>query len=151
MSVTWNGTTITGPVLIYLDEILVDDHTTTAIGNPNRPGALICRSEDTARVSWHYTDGIFVDTAPTSSTSTFKQIRTGEGVIPSVSRLSLNREGVVRTDPRTNGLWHCRLNAMGVRESQGSTYDEQINVGIYSRGGGKLSSCFTDYELELIR
>ena len=74
----------------------------------------------------------------------------GEGVTPSVSRLSLNREDVIQIYPRTNGVWHCRLNAMGVRDSQGSTYDEQINVGIFSRGGGELSCCFTDWhELKL--
>ena len=127
VSVTWNGSTITGPVLIYLDEILVDSHTTTDIGDPNRPGALICRSEDRATVSWHFTDGILVTVAPTPSSTTFKQVKSGTGVIPGVSRLSLNRENIDRTDNRTNGLWHCRLNT-------GSTYDEQVDVGIFNRG-----------------
>ena len=119
--------TITGPVLIYLHEILVDSHTTTHIGDPNRQGALICRSEDSTRVSWHFTDGAFISPAPTSNTTIIKQIRTVEGATPSVSRLSRNRVFFYYNDP-TNGLWHCRLNARGE-----SAYDEQINVGIYSR------------------
>ena len=123
---TWNGSNITGPVLIYLDEILVDDSTTAAIGDPDRAGALICRSEDRARVSWHFTNGTLVSTE-----STAKQIRTGKRVVPSVSRLSLSREGVVVVGS-ANGLWHCCL------DSQGGTFDEQINVGIYSRGTSRL-------------
>ena len=131
MSVTWNGTTITGPLLIYLDEILVD---TTEIGDPNRLGALICRSEGSGRVSWHFPDGIMV-THNRSISATFKQIIS---MSSTVSRFTLSREGVVATNPGANGVWHCRLNAMGVRDSHGSTYDEQVNVGIFSRGGGKL-------------
>ena len=129
MSVTWNGRTITGPVLIYLDEILVDSYNTTAIGDPDRQGALICRSEDRAGVNWLFTDNKIVSTAPTNSFTTFKQIRTSEGVIPSISRFSLNKENFVEGINRTNGLWHCRLNAMG--------QVEQIHVGIYSSGEGK--------------
>ncbi len=60
VSVTWNGTTITGPVLIYSDEIPVDGSSNNTIDDPNGPGALICRSEDRARVSWHYVSGIIV-------------------------------------------------------------------------------------------
>lgn len=127
VSVTWNGSTITGPVLIYLNEILVDSYDTVDIGDPNRPGVLICRSEDRARVGWHFTDGVTVPAAPTVSSESFKQIRTGEEVIPSLSRLSLNSEGINQADTRTNGLWHCRLNDNGT-----SSYDAQISVGIFS-------------------
>ena len=105
----------------------MDSHTTTDIGDPNRPGALICRSEDRAAVSWHFTDGILVTVAPTSSSTNFKQVKSGTGVIPGVSRLSLNRENIQRSDNRTNGLWHCWLNT-------GSTNDEQVHVGIFSGG-----------------
>ena len=131
VSVTWNGSTITGPVLIFIDEILVD---TTAVGDPNRPGALICRSEDSGRASWHFPDGIIVTPQESSSSETFRQIRTEEGV----SRLSLSREGVEATNVEANGVWHCRLNAFGVRDSHTHGYDEQINVGIFSRGGGEF-------------
>ncbi len=74
------NTTITGPVLIYSDELPVDPSANT-IGDPNRPGALIMQTG--ARVSWHYTRGQIVRDATFSDT--FKQIRTGEGVIPSGS------------------------------------------------------------------
>ncbi len=121
-------------MLIYSDEIFLDSDTT--IGDPNRPGALICRSEDRARVSWHYTRGQIVRNA--IDNDTFKQIRTGEGVTPSVSRLALNRENTEIPNTDLNGVWHCRLNGVNVKDSHmNSRYDEQINVGIFSRGGGK--------------
>ncbi len=132
---TWNGTTITGPVLIYSDELPVDP-TDNTIGDTNRPGALICRSEDRARVSWHYTRGITVRNAIYNDT--FKQIRTQEGVTPSVSRLLLNRVNTEINNTDLNGVWHCRLNATGVWDDHpNSRYDEQVNVGIFSRRGGK--------------
>ena len=138
MSVTWNGTTVTGPVLIYTDEIILDSRKTTEIGNPNRPGALICRSQERNRVSWHFTDGTFVNTAPTSNT-TFKQIRAVRGrLTPRISRLSLK---ILRADPGFNGIWHCRLNATGIRDNHPinpATFESQINVGIYSRGEALL-------------
>ena len=133
---TWNGSTVTGPVLIYLDEILVDNHETATIGDPNRPGALICRSEGRARVSWHFTTGIFVSDAPRDDARAFIQTRTREGVTPSVSRLSLSRD-IETNSTDHNGLWQCRLNAEGVRDTHGSTFEEQISVGIYSRGESK--------------
>ena len=109
---------------------------TTAIGDLSRPGALICRSENSGRVSWHFPSGIIV--TPDGSSATFKQIRTGEGVLPSVSRLTPSREGVVANNADANGVWHCRLNAAGVRDSHSnSRYDGQINVGIFSSGGGE--------------
>ena len=45
VSVTWNGTTVTGPVLIYHDEILVDPGPSYSIGDTDRPGTLVCRSD----------------------------------------------------------------------------------------------------------
>ncbi len=51
----------------------------------------------------------------------------------------LNRESTEIDNIDFNGVWHCRLNAVGVRDSHtNSGYDEQINVGIYSRGEGKV-------------
>ncbi len=126
MLVTWNGTTLTGPVLIYSDELPVNRSAST-IGDPNSPGALICTSEDRARVSWHYTKGVTVRNAILNDT--FKAIGTGEGV----SQLLLNRQNTEGSNPDLNGVWHCRLNA---REP--NLYDGQINVGIFSRGEGEL-------------
>ncbi len=134
---TWNGTNITGPVLIYTDELPVDPSANT-IGDPNSPGTLICRSEDRARVSWHYARGATVRNAIYNDT--YKAIRTGERVTPSLSQLSLNRENTEINNVDLNGIWHCRLNAVGIRDSDSNSgYDEQINVGIFSRGEGKLS------------
>ena len=44
VTVTWNGTTITGPVLIFQDELVRDDRT-DVLATP-RDGTLICRSEN---------------------------------------------------------------------------------------------------------
>ena len=52
VNVTWNGTNITGPVLIYHDEIIVDPGPTYSIGDITVPGALVCTSETTFRASW---------------------------------------------------------------------------------------------------
>ncbi len=135
VSVTWNGTTITGPVLIYSEELPVNMSANT-IGDPNGPGALICRSEDRARVSWHYTRG-FIVRGP-EETDTFKAIRTGEGVTPSLAQLLLNRVNTEVNNNDLNGVWHCRLNASPERDNINSQFEEQINVGIFSRGGGKV-------------
>ena len=48
---TWNGTSITGPVLIYQDELVVDDRTSPT-ATPTRNGTLICTSQDQHRVGW---------------------------------------------------------------------------------------------------
>ncbi len=138
VSVTWNGTNITGPVLIYSDELPVDPSATT-IASPNGPGALICRSDDRARISWRYTDGENVRSEAFND-DTFQQIRTGEGVTPSVSQLLLNRVNTEVDNPNLNGVWHCRLNGARLDDYYYSRYDGQINVEIFSRGGGKVLS-----------
>ncbi len=127
VSVTWNGTTITGPVLIYRDELPIDPNANT-IGDPNGAGVLICRSEDSASISWHFIDG-FIVRGP-QFTDTFQAITT-QGT-PSLSQLLLNGAGTNELgSANLNGLWHCRLNA---RER----VDEEVNVGIFSRGAGKV-------------
>ena len=123
---TWNGTSITGPVLIYQDELVVDDSaspTATRIRN----GILICTSQDQHRVGWHNVQGnsIFED-----ETHDFKQTRTGSGVTPSVSRLSVNEEYISRPEAVANGLWTCRLNGS-------ASVPAPIPVGIYDREGGE--------------
>ena len=130
MSVTWNGSTISGPVLIYVDEIPVDNYRTAEISERDiRPGDLVCRSQGRARVSWYFTDGVVVSATPLSESKGYIQTRTRENEVPSLSRLSLGRESVFNTEPRQNGLWHCRLND--------NEMTNEINVGIFSRGGGK--------------
>ena len=41
---TWNGSAITGPVLIFWDELPLARHTAT-VGDVNSAGALVCRSD----------------------------------------------------------------------------------------------------------
>ena len=120
---TWNGTSITGPVLIYQDELIVDNRTSHT-ATPTSNGTLICTSQDQHRVGWHLPGGTKIRE---DGTGDFRQIRTGSGVAPSVSRLSVNREDVSRDDAVTNGLWTCRLNGSpGIPPS--------IPVGMYGRG-----------------
>lgn len=108
--VTWNGTRVTGPVLIYHDEIASSLSRTSQ-------GSLHCRDNTAARVSWY-----LVDFGPISDhAGRFKQYRTGIGVIPSESILLQNLEGTIGGDESLNGLWSCRLSQV-------------VFVGIYSRG-----------------
>ena len=132
MSVTWNGTVVTGPVFLYQDEILVDPLSFPGfdIGDPNRKGALVCSSDDQARVGWYTPIGeSSPDVAPgAASTTNFKQIRGEQTDVPSLSRLSANASGIAHGDGISNGLWSCRLN--------GNT-TTAIAVGIYGRGTGR--------------
>ncbi len=123
VSVSWNGTTITGPVLIYTEELPADD-TATTIADPG-PGILICRSENSARVGWYYVEGGSV--RGPERNDLFQAIRTGEGVTPSRAQLLLNRQNNEPNNANLNGLWHCRLNA---------DTEAQIDVAIFSTGQG---------------
>ena len=124
VTVTWNGTTITGPVLIFQDELVKDDRTN--VGATPRDGTVICRSQNQAQVVWHFANGIFVSTV--STTNHFRQRRTSSTATPSVSRLTTNRPDEALTSAAANGLWTCRLNA-GISTA--------VPVGIYARGGGE--------------
>ena len=87
VTVTWNGTTITGPVLIFQDELVRDDRT-NVLATP-MDGTLICRSENQAQVGWHFANKVLV--SQTSTTNHFRQRTTGNIATPSVSRLITNR------------------------------------------------------------
>ena len=124
VTVTWNGTTITGPVLIFQDELVRDDRT-NVLATPV-DGTLICRSEDQARVGWQFTTTGLV--SPTSTTNHFRQRRTSSSTTPSVSRLTTNRPDEALTSAEANGLWTCRLNG---------GFNTAVPVGIYARVGGE--------------
>ena len=126
MTVTWNGTTITGPVLIFQDELVRDDRT-NILATPV-DGTVICRSENQARVGWHFANGYLLSTG--STTNHFRQRRTGSSATPSVSRLTTNRPDEALTSATANGLWTCRLNG-GIGTA--------VPVGIYARGGGEIN------------
>ena len=80
MTVTWNGTTITGPVLIFQDELVRDDRI-NVLATP-RDGTLICRSENQAQVGWVFANGGLVSIDTTSTTNNFRQRRTSSSATP---------------------------------------------------------------------
>ena len=115
--VTWKGSVINGPKLIYQDEM-----------NDN---LLECVSSIQAQVGWHYAGGQLVST--TSMTNHYRQERTSTGEIPSRAKLIANRPNDALTSTAGNGLWSCRLNA---------GFPGAVPVGIYARGGGNfLRAC----------
>ena len=131
VTVTWNGTTITGPVavLIFQDELVIDDRT-NPLTTP-RDGTVICRSENQAQVGWHFANTVLLSTS--STTNHFRQRRTSSSTTPSVSRLTTNRPDEALTSAAANGLWTCKLNG---------GFGTAVPVGIYARGGGeKICSC----------
>ena len=125
MTVTWNGTTITGPVLIFQDELVRDDRT-NVLATP-RDGTLICRSENQAQVGWHFANTQLV--SPISTNNHFRQRRPSSSATPSVSRLTTNIPDEALTSAAANGLWSCRLNGNLITA---------VPVGIYARGGGTV-------------
>ena len=141
MTVTWNGTTITGPVLIFQDELVRDDRN-NILATP-ADGTVICRSENQTQVGWHFApinnaNGVLVSTS--STTNHFRQRRTSSSATPSVSRLTTNRPDEANTSAEANGLWTCRLNT-GIGTA--------VPVGIYARGGGE--KYFTRWYTILVR
>ena len=132
VSVTWNGTTLTGPTLIYHDELILDGMNPQPldIGDPNRPGALVCRSETRPRAAWRRTNGeFFMDT--TSRVRHIQQIRTNSTAVPSLSRLSRGSTAV-DLNPNFNGLFTCRVQVVG--NDTEDTLANFVHVGVYARG-----------------
>lgn len=109
VSVTWNGNAVTGPVLIYHDEIALSS---------GSAGSLVCTS-DSGTTTWHLADGTVVNS---DSLSVFFQTTSS----PRVSTLLRRVNSSVMT-PDHNGLWTCQMSGVG----------EIIPVGLYQRGGGK--------------
>ena len=127
MSVTWNGTTLTGPTLIYLDEIILDgiDFLTLSVGDPNRPGALVCRSETQPTVFWNNPLGLNLHQTVIFY-GDIQQIQNAQR-IPNFSRVS---RGTEETESFTNGLFTCRIHAASDLEELLATF---VHVGIYIR------------------
>ena len=135
VSVTWNGATLTGPTLIYHDELILDGTNPTPfdIGNVDRPGALVCRSETRVRAAWRTTDGVYFFGTP-DLTGTIQQTRTDSSTVPSLSRLSRGTTDV-ETDSKWNGLFTCRVNYLA--GDLADVLANFVHVGIYVRGGGE--------------
>ncbi len=108
-----NGTEVTVPYLLYHDEISVGTTTTS--------GSLTCTVRNNAAI-WRDVSlsRVLQDSSPLQSTSGL------------TSRLS--RTGApIPNDAQYNGEWSCRdqdVNAFGF-------------IGIYNRGGGKLTYTFS--------
>ena len=128
MTVTWNGSTISGPELIFQDELVRDDRT-NVLATPV-DGTVICRSENQAQVGWNLANGQTVQLSTTSDH--FRQRRTNSSATPSVSRLTTNRPDEALTSAAANGLWTCRLSV---------SLNGAVPVGIYARGGGEEFLC----------
>ena len=135
MSLIFNGTTITGPILIYHDEI-VSDTTIPTDENSDGPGDLVCRSASIGRIFWRYPNGTNV---PANTSEDFYNVRTplsDPQTHPFLARLS-TIDSLDSTDSTINGLWICPLGFTGDIEDQ-DVIDSFIYVGIYSRNSGEL-------------
>ena len=130
VTVTWEGTLVTGPILIYHDEVRFDGNSNPMLGNINGPGALVCRSQTRPRAGWRRVDTSFFEDTD-SRRSDINQIRNGPNDVPNYSRLSRGT-----TNPANDnfvGLLMCQVNAIN---------DEQdvianLNfVGFYRREPG---------------
>ncbi len=142
MTATWSGQPITGPVLIYHDEILVDSGPPYLLGDLNRQGALVCISEGRPRISWRSSDGEFfadVNNDGLSSSTAYQQIRNLGTDLPNFSRLSRASSSINPPAANQNGLWACRANSL---ESEGAdgvqrVLENFVFAGLYRRGEGK--------------
>ena len=137
VSVTWNGTVIIGPILIYHDEILLDNMTVPTVENSNDPGDLVCRSGHHEKASWRHSNGV------TARHGDYRQVQSSAGSLPSLSRLS-TIEDLTSTDPQYNGLWVCVLRNDTVINEQDLIDNNFVYVGIYSRDSGKFGLINTD-------
>ena len=132
VSVIWNGTVVTGPILIYHDEITDNLTTVPTVGNSNGPGDLVCRSENHEEARWRHPRGFSV---PTSRN--YRQVESAAGV-PSLSRLSTPIDGEEPTNGNVvvNGLWICQVVNSSIPDED---ILENFNyVGIYNRGYGEV-------------
>ena len=108
LSVTWNGTAVSGPLLIYHHEINVF----AVLLNTN--DTLACRTG-----AWHYPNATNV-----TLSSFFCQIN-----LFGDRRVLFRTTDRSQSDASFNGLWTCRHNGH---------FTTAIPVGLYQRGQGEL-------------
>ena len=135
VSLIFNGTNITGPILIYHDEI-GSDTTIPTDENSDDPGDLVCRSASIGRTFWHIPTG---DSIPGTTSGDIYNVQTPTSdpqMHPFLARLS-TIDSLNSTDSAINGLWFCALGFTGNIEVQ-DVIDSFIYVGIYSRNSGEL-------------
>ena len=130
VTATWNGTVITGPVLIYHDEILADAAVMPrVVGDINALGALVCTSS-MPRVGWRRTDHVFFGDGVLENE--LSQTRTGVTVVPNRARLARANENVDPSTAFQNGLWCCRISG-----DSAEVMANLVFVGVYRRGMGE--------------
>ena len=131
VSVIWNGTVVTGPILIYHDEITDDLTTVPTVENSNGPGDLVCKSENHEEAGWREPSGFRV---PISGN--YIKVESAAGV-PSLSRLSTPIDGEEPTNDNVvvNGLWICQLHNSDIPDKD--ILASFNYVGIYNRGDGE--------------
>ena len=146
---TWNGTEVTRPILIYHDEILADPTDLLPI-NDTAQGTLICTSADVAVsgiASWHLPNNAAVPN--TAAREGFYQ-KLAFDFIPITSalrgryrsQLTRSQQILILTDADHNGLWTCRGN--------NDTQHVPIPVGLYYRGGGEMEHVYRG-EAEVVK
>ena len=128
VTVTWNGTLVNGPILIYHDELRLDGNSNPMLGDLDGPGALVCRSQTRPLAQWRDTSGDSFPDTDSGGHSDINQIRSGPNDVPSFSRLS---RGTI-TSPTDNfdGLLVCRVN--NVNDAQDVIANFRY-VGFYNR------------------
>ena len=136
MYATLNGTNITGPILIYHDEIF-SNSTIPTDENSNDPGDLVCRSASIGRTFWRNPAGANV---PSNTSKDFYNVRTPSSdpqMHPFLARLS-TMDYPDSNDSTINGLWICPLGGNTSDIEDEDVIDSFIYVGIYSRNSGEL-------------
>ena len=135
VSLIFNGITITGPILIYHDEIGSDTAIPT-VENSDGPGDLVCRFASIGRTFWRCPTG---NSVSSTTSADFYNVRTPSSdsqAYPFLARLS-TIDFLNSIDSAINGLWFCALGFTGDIEDQ-DVIDSFIYVGIYSRNSGEL-------------
>ena len=124
VTVTWNGTDITGDIVLIYHEELYGSPGPSPITDPNGPGRLICTGTS-GTPTWRLTNG---DSISESSNGRYIQTR---GTANRWTQLARNNNfyalPITNPDERSlaNGLWQCTVG--------GTT----VHVGVYSNSMGE--------------
>lgn len=139
VAIIWNGTLVSGPILIYHDEITFGG-TTVEVGEVsdiNATGALVCRSQNEPNnAAWrnagHYRFGS-IGIPPRS----LYQIKSSGD--PSFARVFRRNTLSPDTHNNYNGLFTCRV-GMGGATSTSEVIATTQYIGLYARGEGEHRS-----------
>ena len=131
MTLTWEGNLVTGPILIYHDELRLDGNDNPMLGDLDGPGTLVCRSQTREGAFWRNTAGNTIPaTDEPGGLNDINVIRNGPNDVPSITRLSRGTT-TSPTDNLFDGLLLCRVNMV-----MGDAPDVIANfryVGLYNR------------------